>query len=288
MNGPVLKISEFGSLNFRHDWRLHFQYPVGYVQRFLPSDNIYVQYSAVGQYVGNLQVWLTDGYGNDLQRLSVSTIKIVDGFAVDTVDWPKTPLTAGAYTLQFRLAQYKRVIAWAPFCIVDELQDSVLFSYTNFRDDFDTVFPDDTEIDFRVEAVWLPGDMSFLVKSESFRDQNGFTHQLSALPYETRILTIGGGINAFGVPNWVARKVNNIFSCSSVYIDGEEYVRSDGATPERTDIATDYPLFMYKITVEPQSGLTVRPLPEALLLAAEDGRLIITEDGKAIDMSYSI
>jgi hypothetical protein len=284
MNGPVLKISEFGSLNFRHDWRLHFQYPVGYVQRFLPSDNIYVQYSAVGQYVGNLQVWLTDGYGNDLQRFSVSTIKIVDGFAVDTVDWPKTPLTAGAYTLQFRLAQYKRVIAWAPFCIVAELPDSVLFTYTNYRDDFDTVF--NTEIDYRVEAVWLPTDTSFLVNAESFRDQNGIAHQLSAQPYETRALTIGGGISAFGVPDWVARKINHIFSCSSVLIDGIQYVRSESAVPEKTDIATDYPLFMYKILVEPQDNAFIRPLPEALLLAAEDGRLILTEDGKAIDMSY--
>ena len=284
MNGPVLKISEFGSLNFRHDWRLHFQYPVGYVQRFLPSDNIYVQYSAVGQYVGNLQVWLTDGYGNDLQRFSVSTIKIVDGFAVDTVDWPKTPLTAGAYTLQFRLAQYKRVIAWAPFCIVAELPDSVLFTYTNYRDDFDTVF--NTEIDYRVEAVWLPTDTSFLVNAESFRDQNGIAHQLSAQPYETRALTIGGGISAFGVSDWVARKINHIFSCSSVLIDGIQYVRSESAVPEKTDIATDYPLFMYKILVEPQDNAFIRPLPEALLLAAEDGRLILTEDGKAIDMSY--
>ena len=284
MNGPVLKISEFGSLNFRHDWRLHFQYPVGYVQRFLPSDNIYVQYSAVGQYVGNLQVWLTDGYGNDLQRFSVSTIKIVDGFAVDTVDWPKTPLTAGAYTLQFRLAQYKRVIAWAPFCIVAELPDSVLFTYTNYRDDFDTVF--NTEIDYRVEAVWLPTDTSFLVNAESFRDQNGIAHQLSAQPYETRALTIGGGISAFGVPDWVARKINHIFSCSSVLIDGIQYVRSESAVPEKTDIATDCALFMYKILVEPQDNAFIRPLPEALLLAAEDGRLILTEDGKAIDMSY--
>lgn len=284
MNGPVLKISDFSSLNFRHDWRLHFQYPAGYVQRFLPSDGIYVQYAIVGQYVGDLEIWLTDSDGNDIRQLEATVIKTMDDVTVSAIDWPRLPI--GSYILQFRIAQYSRIIAWAPFCIVSELPDSVLFTYTNYRDDFDTVF--DTEIDYRVEAVWLPADAAFLVNAENFRDQNGITHQLSALPYETRILTIGSGINAFGVPNWVARKVNNIFSCSSVYIDGEEYVRSDGATPERIDIAIDYPLFMYKITVEPHSGLTVRPLPEALLLAAEDGRLIVTEDGKAIDMSYSI
>lgn len=282
MNGPVLKISDFSSLNFRHDWRLHFQYPAGYVQRFLPSDGIYVQYAIVGQYVGDLEIWLTDSDGNDIRQLEATVIKTMDDVTVSAIDWPRLPI--GSYILQFRIAQYSRIIAWAPFCIVSELPDSVLFTYTNYRDDFDTVF--DTEIDYRVEAVWLPADAAFLVNAENFRDQNGIGYQLSALPYETRILTIGGGINAFGVPNWVARKVNNIFSCSSVYIDGEEYVRSDGATPERIDIATDYPLFMYKITVESQSGLTVRPLPEALLLAAEDGRLIVTEDGKAIDMSY--
>lgn len=282
MNGPVLKISDFSSLNFRHDWRLHFQYPAGYVQRFLPSDSIYVQYATIGQYVGDLEIWLTDSAGNDISQLEPTVIKTTDDVTVSAVAWP--PLPVGSYILQFRIAQYSRVIAWAPFCIVAELPDSVLFTYTNYRDDFDTVF--NTEIDYRVEAVWLPTDTSFLVNAESFRDQNGIAHQLSAQPYETRALTIGGGISAFGVPDWVARKINNIFSCSSVFIDGEQYARSEGAVPEKTDIATDYPLFMYKITVEPQSGLTVRPLPEALLLAAEDGRLIVTEDGKAIDMSY--
>ena len=282
MNGPVLKISDFSSLNFRHDWRLHFQYPAGYVQRFLPSDSIYVQYATIGQYVGDLEIWLTDSAGNDISQLKPTVIKTTDDVTVSAVAWP--PLPVGSYILQFRIAQYSRVIAWAPFCIVAELPDSVLFTYTNYRDDFDTVF--NTEIDYRVEAVWLPTDTSFLVNAESFRDQNGIAHQLSAQPYETRALTIGGGISAFGVPDWVARKINNIFSCSSVFIDGEQYARSEGAVPEKTDIATDYPLFMYKITVEPQSGLTVRPLPEALLLAAEDGRLIVTEDGKAIDMSY--
>lgn len=281
MNGPVLKISDFSSLNFRHDWRLHFQYPAGYVQRFLPSDSIYVQYATIGQYVGDLEIWLTDSAGNDISQLEPTVIKTTDDVTVSAVAWP--PLPVGSYILQFRIA-YSRVIAWAPFCIVAELPDSVLFTYTNYRDDFDTVF--NTEIDYRVEAVWLPTDTSFLVNAESFRDQNGIAHQLSAQPYETRALTIGGGISAFGVPDWVARKINNIFSCSSVFIDGEQYARSEGAVPEKTDIATDYPLFMYKITVEPQSGLTVRPLPEALLLAAEDGRLIVTEDGKAIDMSY--
>lgn len=282
MNGPVLKISDFSSLNFRHDWRLHFQYPAGYVQRFLPSDSIYVQYATIGQYVGDLEIWLTDSAGNDISQLEPTVIKTTDDVTVSAVAWP--PLPVGSYILQFRIAQYSRVIAWAPFCIVAELPDSVLFTYTNYRDDFDTVF--NTEIDYRVEAVWLPTDTSFLVNAESFRDQNGIAHQLSAQPYETRALTIGGGISAFGVPDWVARKINNIFSCSSVFIDGEQYARSEGAVPEKTDIATDYPLFMYKITVEPQSGLTVRPLPEAFLLAAEDGRLIVTEDGKSIDMSY--
>lgn len=282
MNGPALKISDFSSVNFRHDWRLHFQYPVGYVQKFLPSDSIYVQYATIGQYVGDLEIWLTDSAGNDISQLEPTVIKTTDDVTVSAVAWP--PLPVGSYILQFRIAQYSRVIAWAPFCIVAELPDSVLFTYTNYRDDFDTVF--NTEIDYRVEAVWLPTDTSFLVNAESFRDQNGIAHQLSAQPYETRALTIGGGISAFGVPDWVARKINNIFSCSSVFIDGEQYARSEGAVPEKTDIATDYPLFMYKMVVEPQDNAFVKPLPEALLLAAEDGRLILTEEGKAIDMSY--
>ena len=73
--------------------------------------------------------------------------------------------------------------------------------------------------------------------------------------------------------------------CSSdLFIDGEEYVRSDGAVPERVDIAMDYPLFMYKIALEPQTSLAEGALPEAWVLASEDGKIIVTEDGRAIDM----
>ena len=103
MNGPVLKISDFSSLNFRHDWRLHFQYPAGYVQRFLPSDSIYVQYATIGQYVGDLEIWLTDSAGNDISQLEPTVIKTTDDVTVSAVAWP--PLPVGSYILQFRIAQ---------------------------------------------------------------------------------------------------------------------------------------------------------------------------------------
>lgn len=285
MNEPLLKISELSSLNFRHDWRLHFQSPEPYIQTLLPTDHVCIQYSTIGLYTGRLGIYLTDEYGNDIQALSEYIIGSSGEVAIHMVNWPQTRLSPGAYMVQFRMAQYNRVMAYATFRIVDELEDSVLFTYTNYRDDFGTVF-EDIEIDFRVEAVWLPSEASFMVNAESFRDQNGYVHQLSANPYETRVLTLGGGVNACGVPNWVARKVNNILSCSSVFIDGAQYVRSEGATPERTDIAADYPLFLYKITLEPQETYFMKPLPEAWLLTTEDGRLVVTEDGKAIDVYY--
>lgn len=281
MNGPVLKISELSTLNFRHDWRLQFQYPVCYTQRILPTDNVLIQYTTSGSYVGNIGIYLTDSTGADITKMRIITVRVVDGQAVWNVVWPT--LAPGGYMVQFRMVGSTRIIAWSAFCVVDELEDSVLFTYNNYRDDFETVFTD-TPTDFRVEAVWLPGDAAFMVKSNHFRDQNGFSHQLSAFPYETRTLTLGGGVNAFGVPNWVARKVNAILSCSSVFIDGEEYVRSDGAVPERVDIAMDYPLFMYKIALEPQTSLVEGALPEAWVLASEDGKIIVTEDGRAIDM----
>ena len=83
--------------------------------------------------------------------------------------------------------------------------------------------------------------------SEGFRDQSDRYKQLSALPYRKDIFSVGGG---FGVPNWVADKLNYIFSTSFVLIDEMKYSRSESAVPEMTSIHGDYPMYLYKIELE--------------------------------------
>lgn len=286
MNGPNLIISDFSTLNFRDDWRLAFQYPTCYMQRLLPTDVIDIQCVTSGAYSGTLAVHLTDIAG---KTLAVGTLNEIGGLTGNTayeVLWGNGvfPLATGSYCVRFRINGFD--LAVAPFRVVGELPDTVLFEVSNDEDEYNTIFADGRVFHFRTEGVWMPGDVSFQSDSQEFRDQNGAFHQLSSRPYETRVLTIGGGISTVGVPNWVGRKVNQFLACSSLTVDGVGYVRAEGTTVERTDISDYWPQFLYKVTLEPSDTAHTLPLPQQWLLAAEDGRIILTEDGKAIDMFH--
>ena len=285
MTSPKLIISEFSTLNFSNDWRLRFQYPARYEQRLLRTDVIDMQYAISGEFQGELKVALLDCSGSMISQATGTELGAIDGSTVYRADWPEGvfPLASGRYTMVVGLQPYDLVLAHASFCVVDELPDSVLLEVANDEDEFGTVF-NGQRFHFRVEAVWMPSDVAFQTESETFRDQNGIMHQLGSTPYETRILTIGGGTSTVGVPNWAARKINKMLACSTVMIDGASYVRSEGSSIERTDIADNWPLYLYKVTLEPADDTLALPLPQQWLLAAEDGRIITTEDGKAIDI----
>lgn len=286
MNGPQLIISDFSSLNFRNDWRLGFQYPACYIQSVLPTDVIDIQCATTGTYSGTLAVHLTDLTGTVISAGKLSQIGQTTESTVYEVLWRNGvfPLAAGCYCVRFKINGFD--LAVAPFRVADNLPDTVLFEVSNDEDEYNTIFGSDRVFHFRTEGVWLPSDVSFQSDDEVFRDQDATLYQLNAIPYETRILTIGGGVGSIGVPNWVARKVNKLLSCSSVIIDGTQYTRSEGTGIERTDIADYWPMYLYKATLEPilTDDNHSLSLPEQWLLAAEDGRIILTEDGKAIDM----
>lgn len=285
MTDPKLVLSDFSTLNFRNDWRLEFQYPARYVQRLLPTDSIDTQYVIHSSFQGALYIVLCDDSDTIIAQATGTELGPIDGGTAYRVDWPEGtfPLPCGDYTMAFGLQPYNLILASAPFRVVDELPDSVLFEVANDEDEFGTVF-NGQRFRFRTEAVWLPADAAFQSENQTFRDQNGTLHQLSATPYETRVLTVGGGVSTVGVPNWVGRKVNKLLACSAVTIDGTTYARSEGANIERTDIADNWPQYFYKITLEPADDTHALPLPQQWLLAAENGRILTTEEGKTIDI----
>lgn len=269
------KISEFSTLNFHADWKLPFQYDVSYVQRFLPTDILRIQFTVSSDSL--VKNWLYDGHS----RKSILPTQVDDNI----YELVYSNLKVGSYVMYFELTNTGQIIASSQFCVCEQLEDTLLFAYTNRSNTFDTIFQDRV-FGYRVEGVSLPGEVAFHADSEGFRDQRNDYTQLSCFPYSTEIITLGGGRSALGVPNWVARKINDIFSLSNVLVDGRTVVRSEGSTPEPTEIAGSYPLFLYKIIVEYGNDYGFDAgLPDYWLLAAEDGRLIATEDGNFIDLS---
>lgn len=238
-------ISEFSSLNFRKDWKLSFQQNVDYIPKFLPTDNIQVQY-VVKDFT--LTPYLKNICTGEVQQLSPVLLLETESEKCYQLTINNSSISSDTeFNLYFASDQDREKIKDANFCVCTELPDTILLEYTNRKNVYETIFDGIDRFLFRVEGAFLPQEISFENNTEEFRDQRYVSKILSSTAFEKKTLTLGGGM---GVPNWVARKINLIFSLSSVHVEGTPMVRSDGGAVELTEIGKYYPLYIYKIVLE--------------------------------------
>ena len=238
-------ISEFSSLNFRKDWKLSFQQNVDYIPKFLPTDNIQVQY-VVKDFT--LTPYLKNICTGEVQQLSPVLLLETESEKCYQLTINNSSISSDTeFNLYFAANQDGEKIKDANFCVCTELPDTILLEYTNRKNVYETIFDGIDRFLFRVEGAFLPQEISFENNTEEFRDQRYVSKILSSTAFEKKTLTLGGGM---GVPNWVARKINLIFSLSSVHVEGNPMVRSEGGAVELTEIGKYYPLYIYKIVLE--------------------------------------
>lgn len=129
-------------------------------------------------------------------------------------------------------------------------ENSVQLRYKHNENDFDVVFETDIEFTFRTYG----GLKEFKPASDRtvFIDQTRDIIQLSGKSFFTQKLIIG---DSFGVPDWVIERVNQIFQCSQVLIDGRQYVANEGAAfePNREE---NYPMAGWSLEVRPADHQT--------------------------------
>ena len=252
----MIKVSNFSSLWFGA-WRNTFDQEADYVQKFAEGDNIVVQIQGTTARDTFINVqdtdtgeWVNFDYWHEPPPRGGSTnIKVA-----------KLNLPVGNYVAEVgergvEAGDPSDVYGTCRFCVLPAecLQGTVKLTYTHRRNDYDTLFihPDSSEtlyFDIRFEGGFIFRDTEYAVEEETFRNQRYVQRLTSAFPYHKQVLTLGNG---HGVPEWAGMKLNLIFSLSSVEVDGRKYVRSDGEVPERTDLLDYYPLYVWKLGVEP-------------------------------------
>ena len=123
-----------------------------------------------------------------------------------------------------------------PIEIAEAHENTLQFVYSHDENDFDLIFVPGGNQSNRMFQLRIDGGFS----SDGFKpasldsmyvDQVHNAVMLSSVPFNVRTLTIG---NSYGIPNWMADKINRIFSCNSVTIDGVAYTKNDGAKLEAT------------------------------------------------------
>ena len=244
----MIKVSNFSSLWFGA-WRNTFDQEADYVQKFAEGDNIVVQITS-----------------DDVNNTFLSTKNLDGGSSLpngrvvieDTIIYNFYPNgKVGRYEVYITNSTTGEKYGRCRFDILPDecLQGTVKLSYTHRRNDYDTIFirksgssSIQVTFDIRFEGGFIFRDTEYAVEEETFRNQRYVQRLTSAFPYHKQVLTLGNG---HGVPEWAGMKLNLIFSLSSVEVDGRKYVRSDGEVPERTDLLDYYPLYVWKLGVEP-------------------------------------
>lgn len=145
-----------------------------------------------------------------------------------------------------------------PFCVCQCKEGTTLLEYSNASNNVDGgVFIKGEEkipFMFRFEGGIKPVDTEYHCDNEYFRNQRQEIRHLYTSSYEVLKLTVGD--TSMGCPEWYASFFNKVLNLSDIKIGGETLARSEGSTPEKTQMQEGSGLIYFTINVE-ADGSTV-------------------------------
>lgn len=213
-----------------------------YLQKFQKTENIAVQCVTNGLSTPNVEVYNGEGILVSSTPMVVTAVAAVQ---FPNVLWnysiPTSGLDDGIYFVvisaggvPMRISEYIHVAESHPKTILWEYSHT-----TNKANTYWTDFP----AKIRVEATMLPWkpDSEF----QSYTDELADFEVLDGIPSLKRTLVIG---NTYGVPDWMAMKMNKILLLNRVYGDGVRYSR----TPDSKFVAKEiqgHPMNIYRVDI---------------------------------------
>ena len=100
----------------------------------------------------------------------------------------------------------------------------------------------------RIAGGFKPSGVSIEVDNEQFVNQRQEIVELYAIPYTTRVLSIG---DTNGIPYYVAEMINKALCLSSFKVNEEYFVREGNSKPDVVEAIGKKELFMYSVTLRP-------------------------------------
>lgn len=205
----------------------------GYVQRFYKDDKITFQvFSDIEEVVKatlntrntSQSVSLKTLQVNSTTKMSYRTLSgLDDDYYSITISSPDAEITSEIFQ-----------VSSCDFI----LEDTSLIQYSDSTDRGRTdniFFPYSLRhwFDFRTECGFKADGFTFHMTGDNLRSQTNEIFNIGSMSYNKQIFTIGS--NTMGVPNHIARLINDLFCVSHVYVDGVRFKRSDNSVPEKKE-----------------------------------------------------
>ncbi len=239
--------------DYNLDDRLYqWQEKIGYSQKWQTSDVIKLQFQSN---FDPIQIDLKNDYGYTPLTVSANQVranKYMPGWYVYEATLSLTSVPVGCYTLYCTPAGSTTQIQMS--CNLDiqvNHPGTVLFEYKHSKFKADVVF--ETGIEFMIRVEGARGKLNPVSEDYMYRNQKLSPSLLSSKPYRIWDLSLGG---SYGFPDWMVDKINWMWSCDSVRMDGRSYTKNADSSGSGSAITLkeedNYP--MYAMDMQIQEG----------------------------------
>jgi hypothetical protein len=218
------------------------EYPVPYYQKVQTTDVTNLQFLSN---FSQIQFEVIDEDGNVHLAPSNATQKLqnkyMPGHYAYEISLSWDDFDEGCYYIRLTLGE--TVMISEPILLKEVHENTVYLEYTNSRYHQSVIFETGIIFSFRVEGAFGKLDPA---SSDFFYDDQRFNPTiLSSKPFDNYPLVFGAEL---GIPEWVIQKINYIFSCNNVLIDGKAYAKTSDSKFSLKE-EDNYPLRGMEFTV---------------------------------------
>ena len=258
---------KFGSGDFFYNQIPDFEKKIGYRQLAHWGGNIYFQFMCLNSALtigGSTGAYcrIVDNNGLTKHTLKIQRLQdlyTLDGYTVYAVtgNWPLADagLADGTYFFKLTIPSSSGsywIFYSEPFKVAESHDNSVVIEYDNDENDYDVIWTDvlSQKMFIEVEGGVKSDDVTPGGKFTMYMDLGQRPTSLNNTPYNTYKFTFG---DAYGLPNWMADKLNRALCCSEIYIDNIGYSRAENAKMERSG-EENFPLSAWTIDLIRSDG----------------------------------
>jgi hypothetical protein len=246
---------------------------VDFKQRYQTNDTIYLQFEAN---FAAIQMQVIDCEQNVLLTQSATQVrenKYMAGYYVYELTLSLATFPEGTIYLKLNLGLGSKLMISEPIEVAETWPNTILFQYNNSKYHGDVIFETGIVFGFRCEAVieeYEPG-----AERTSYRDQKLNPTTLKVRPFDSFTLVAG---HRTGIPAWVAKKMNWIWSCDNVLLDGKSFAVLDDGKLEDEEIHKQYPMKHWALKIQEGInraskivGIDVNPNKKLMIVYQIDG-----------------